>query len=100
MRLCHGKRVRQMANFADLAVSHQDFDDVETDFDFRIFQQLQIVERALGKPAAPFGVYGRRWTGPFFGGASLDFGEDEAIGVAKNQIDLAARGAEIGGEKF
>jgi hypothetical protein len=89
-----------MPNFADFAVGHKDLDDVETDFDFWIFQQLQIVQAALGNAAATFGIDGGGGPGPIFGGAGFDFGENEAIGVAKNQINLAARGAEIGGEKF
>ena len=48
MRLCHGKCVGQMADFADFAAGHQDFYDIKSSFDFWVVDQLQVVEAALG----------------------------------------------------
>ena len=99
-RVSVGEGIGQVADFADRAVGEQDFNDVETDFDGRIFQEPQIIQAALGKAAAAFRVHRRRGSRPFFGRTRLDFGKDEAIAVAEDQINFTARGTKIGGEKF
>jgi hypothetical protein len=45
--------VRQMPDFAHLAVCQQNLHDVEPDFHRRIFQQPQIIQRRARKPPSP-----------------------------------------------
>ena len=84
----------------DGTIGQQNFDDVEADFYGGIVDQAQIIKSALREAATAFGIHGGSGAGPFFGGAGLDLGKDEAVGVTKDQINLAARGTEIGGEEF
>ena len=79
-----------MADLGDRAVVQEDFDDIETDFDARIFQEAEVIECALREEATLAGIDARRRTQPVFAGARFDFDEDEAISVAKDEINFAA----------
>ena len=48
-----------------------------------------------------FGIHGKEWAGEGFGGARLDFGEEQHITFARNDIDFAATGCtEVAVEHF
>ena len=94
------KRVRQMADLSDLLFFQQHLNHIEPDFDFRIFQQPQVIECCLGKQPAFARVHRRGRARPILRRSRLHFYEDQAIAVAKNQIHFAARRAKVGREKF
>src|ERR1044071_191144 len=71
--------VRQMPDFAHCAISQEDFNDVKTDFDLRILEQLQIIQTALGEQPALARVHRGGWAHPAFGRARLYFHEHETI---------------------
>src|ERR1700690_2260916 len=100
IRLGHRKRVRQMPDFMYFAVGQEHLNDVESDFYRRIFQQPQIIQRGLRKQPPLARVDRRRRACPLLGRPRFDLDERQTIIVAKDQINLAALGTEIGREKF
>ena len=48
----------------DRAVFQEDFNHVETEFDARIFEEAQIIERSAGQALAFLPVHGSRGTRP------------------------------------
>ena len=95
-----GEGVGEVADFEDDAVLGEDFDDVEADFDLGVFEEAEVIEGATGQGATLAGVDGGGGAGPTGNGAGLHFNEDKAVGVAEDEVYLAAGGAEIGGEEF
>ena len=89
-----------MADFADGAVVQQDFDNIKTDFYFGIFDEPQIIERGLLEKPALVRVHGGGRTYPILGRTGFYLNEHQAIVLAENKINFAARRAEIGGEEF
>jgi hypothetical protein len=96
--LGEGEGVGEVADFADGAVGEEDFHDVEADFYLGIFEAAEVIERSLGEQPAFARVHGGGGAGPVLGGAGLDLDEDEAVGVAEDEVGFAAFGAEVGGE--
>src|SRR5271170_5396780 len=84
------KCIWQMADFTHFAVGQQNFHDVKTDFNLRIVQLAQIIQRALRKPPAFSGVDGLRGSRPIFGRPRFHFRENKTIAVAQNQINFTA----------
>ena len=89
-----------MPDIPDFPIGQQDLHNVETDFYGGIPDEPQVVQGALGKTPPPFCVHRRCRTGPFLGRAGLYLRKHQAIAVAKNQINFAAVGTEVGGQKF
>ena len=94
------KCVGQMPDFAHCSIRQQHLDNVEADFDLRVFEQLQVIQRALGKQPAFARIHGGGGPGPIFGGARLHLDKHEAILVPEDEINFAPIGAEIGREEF
>ena len=89
-----------MSHFAHCSVGEQNLDYIKANFHFGILQQAQVVKSGQGQQAFLAGVDGCGRACPFFGGARFDLGEDEAVTVAEDEVNLAALGPEIGREKF
>ena len=89
-----------MPHLRHCAVAQQHFHDVEAEFYLWIFQEPQIVERGGGEEFFLARIYGVGGARPVFGGTCFHLNETEAVAIPKNQINLAAFGAEVGGEKF
>src|SRR5437868_3331375 len=87
-----------MPNLTDGAVLEQDFNDVEADFDSRIFEQAQVIERSLGKQPLFRGIDRGGRTIPILGRTRFDFDENQAILVAENEVDFPAARSKIGRE--
>lgn len=100
MRVGHAECVGEVPELADLLAVQEHLDDVEADLDGRLPEPAQVIERRAGEAAAAFGVDCSGRAAPVFGGAGFDFDEDEAVGVAEDQVDLAAGGAVVGGEEL
>lgn len=96
----HGERIGEMTDFAYGAVLEQDFNNVEAHFHLGIAQQAQIIQAGAGKSAAAFGVDGGGGPDPLLRGSGFHFHEDETIAVAEDEVDFAARRAEVGGKEF
>jgi len=89
-----------MTHLTHGAVVEDDFHDVESDFDRRILEQAQVIERGSGEALAPLLVHRRRRARPLLRGTRLDFNEDEAVVVSEDEVDFAARGAKVCSEEF
>jgi len=89
-----------MTNLADLAIGQQDLDNIESEFDLWVLEQPQIIERRPRKTLTPLLIDGRGGPDPVLGGPRFDFDEDQTIFLTADEVDLAAVGTEICGEKF
>src|SRR5438874_4412533 len=92
--------VGQVSDLAHGAVAQQYFDNVKAHFHARLFEKLEVIERGLRKEPALVSVHRGGRTRPILGRTRFDFHEHQAIAIAKNEIDLAPRRAEVGGEEF
>jgi hypothetical protein len=92
--------IRQMPDFPNLTFPQEHFHNIEPDFDLRILQQPQVIKRAFRNQTPLARIHGGRGAGPVLGRTGFHFDKDKAIPVAEDQIDFAAFGTEICGEKF
>jgi len=100
IRPFHGEGVGQVAYFLDRTAGQEHLHDVEADFYGRPVEQVQVVKPRAGQPAAALRIDGRGRAPPFLGGTRFDLDEDQAVALAEDEVDLAALGAEVGGEEF
>jgi hypothetical protein len=89
-----------MPDFADGAIKEKHFHDVKANFDGWMFEEFEVIECGLGEKPAFADVDGRSGPHPFLGGPGFDFDKNEAVRVAEDDVDFAAIGSEVGGEKF
>ena len=89
-----------MADFADGAVAEQDFHDVEPDFHLGILQKPQVIEGALRKEPFFSRIHRGGGPGPILGGPRFHLYKNEAIVVAKDEIDFSPARAKICGQEF
>ena len=94
------KRVRNMPHLVHPAVPQEHLHHVESGFDGWVLEPAQVIQRGPRQEPALAQVHRRRRTHPLLGRPGLDFGEYQAIPVAKDQIDLATVRLEIRGEKL
>lgn len=80
-----------MPDFVHGAVLQQHLNDVEAHFDLRISEQVQIIKAGSRKPLASDVINRRGGARPLLGRTRFDFHENEAIVVAKNQVNFPAR---------
>ena len=96
----HGEGVGQVANFTNRTAGQKDFDNVEPDLDGGLSEQTQIVQARARQTSAPLGIDGGGGPAPFFRGTGFDLDEHQAVALPEDEVDLAAFGAEIGGQEF
>src|SRR5438874_13760939 len=89
-----------MPNFLNYALLQKDFDDIETYFDLRVFEQTQIVESCARKARAPFLVYRCGGARPLLGRTGFYFDEHKTVGLAKHQVHFAAIRTKVLSEEF
>src|ERR1035437_5752168 len=95
----HGEGVRQVPHLPHRAVLQEHLHNVEAQLHGRVAQQAQVIERGPGKPASSLRVDRRGRTRPFLRGARLDFDKHQAVPVTEDEVNLAPRRAEVGGEE-
>ena len=80
-----------MPHFIHYTVAEQHFHDVETDFDRRILDEPEVIEGRFREETPFAGIDGGGGARPILGGTSFDFDEDQAVLVAKDEVDFTPR---------
>src|ERR1035437_6879498 len=96
----HGKGVRQVPYLPHRAVLQEHLHNVEAKLHERIVQQAQVIERGPGESPPPLRIHRRRRTDPLLRRARLHLDKHQAVHVSEDEVDLAPRRAEVGGEKL
>jgi hypothetical protein len=89
-----------MTHLAHSTVLQQHLDNIKTHLDWRISQQMKVIQPGSRKSSAASGVDRGGRPCPVFGRPRLYLDEDQTILVAENQINLAAFGAKIGRQEL
>jgi hypothetical protein len=88
-----------VSDLVDSAVTQEDFDDIESEFDFGVLNLAEVIQRGAGEPALALEIDRGCGPGPLLVGAGFDFDKGEAIVIEDDQVDFAMRRSEVGGEE-
>lgn len=98
--LAHGEGVGQMTDFPHRFRLQEDLHDIEADFDPRVLDPPQVIQRCECELALFLLIDGCSGPGPALAGAGFDLHEHQAILLLKDQVDFTPPGAKIGDKEF
>jgi len=98
--LLHFEGVWQVPDFAHSASFKQHFNNIEADFNWRVFKKAKVVQTSPRQAPAALGIDRGRRPGPFFGRTRFNFDENQAITIPEDEVDFAPGCSEICGQEL